>query len=218
MGNHPMDDDGLGDYRVIDLVNREFEQLKLENIDFARHLKSDVALNKKVTKLPNGRPEKAEYYNGTDLIAVIEFDFTADTENLLQRRREWLKYYKTDGTTSAAILIKDKIFDSTDLVDGEAVIEERVKARTSIVSSMKAFLSGVLMQGLGQTLPQVIATIKPFWDEYKVERDDFIELGSPDWKDDLIAVDLGTTPHTWMAIDIGGGVTIRDYMVSRLSY
>ncbi len=218
MGNHPMDDDGLGAYRVIALVNREFEQLKLENIDFARHLRADVALNKKVSKLANGRPEKAEYYDGTDLVAVIEFDFTADAENLLQRRREWLKYYKTDDTTSDPILIKDKIFDPTDLVDGETVIEERVQARTSIVSSMKAFLSGVLMQGLGMTLPQVITTIKPFWDEYKVERDDFIELGSPDWRDDLLAVDLATTPHTWMGIDVGGGVTIRDYMVSRLSY
>ena len=84
---------------------------------------------------------------------------------------------------------------------------------------MNSFLSGVLMQGLGMNMDQVIATINPFWDFYKNEREDFIDLGATTWLASMQAIDLQTTPYTWMAIPIDqNGTTVKDYIVARLSY
>ena len=169
MGHDILDDDGLGEYRIVYLINKQFQKLPLENIDFKRHMLPNIALNKKVTMLPNGRPDKAEYYNGTDLVAEIRFEFI-DSSGLMIDRKEYLYYVKQD-----------------------------------IVSSMKAFLSGILMSGLGQSLEQVVETITPFWDACKIQREHFTELGKTDWKTWLENIDLNITPYTYLAIDIGGG-------------
>lgn len=205
-------------YRILALVNEEFKGIPIENIDFARHMGGAKALNKKTTMSLNGRPEKAEYYDGADLISEIQFEFTANADNLVTDRKEWLYQYRDDGTKSDAILIKHKIYDHTDIADGAFVMKERVDSRTSIIDAVKATVSAVLMAG-GLTLDQVIATITPFWDETQVDREHFIEFGSQDWKNTLAAVDLNTTPHTYLAAVIdGNGTTVRDYMVSRLDY
>ena len=212
-------------YLIFDLVNEDFKGLPLENVDFARHLITSKALNKKTTMLANGRPSKADYYDGATKVAEIVFEFTTTSENIMTERKEWLYYYKVNGTKSDAILKKHKIFDSSDIYDGALALEERVDSRRQILSSVKAFISGVMMAG-GLTLPQVITAVKPFWDEYKQEREDFIELGTSAWKDALSALVLdatsgqtGYTPHTWLATVVEApSTTLRDYIVARLTY
>ena len=217
MDNH--DHTLFSEFLVYGLTNPEFGGFPIENIDFKRHLRKDIALTKKVKKIPNGRPEWAKYYWNGDLIAEIEFIFDTSAGNLMTRRREYLYYYRGNGEKSYPILIKDKTYDMSDLHDGNLVVMERVQARESIVSEIKAFLSGVLMQALQQPLDQVVIAIKPFWDSFKLDRDDFIELATTDWRDALLAIDLTTTPYTFLAIPIDqNGTTVRDYIVSRLSY
>jgi hypothetical protein len=209
----------FSEFRIMSLINSEFLGFPLENIDFARHLKKDIALNKKVFKDNNGRPTRSEYYNDNDLVAEIEFIFTLTSSNLVQRRQEYLRYYRDNGTKSDSILIKDRIYDFTNLVDGELAVQERIDSRHSIVASMKAFLSNILMQALIIDMDQAVITIKPFWDEYHDDIDSFVELGVYNWRDGLIAIDLASTPYTWLAVPVDGeGTTIRDYMVARISY
>lgn len=210
-------------YRVLKYVNEDFCGYPIENIDFVRHLKKDKSLNKKITMLPNGRPLKAEYFFGSELIAEIVFTFQVNSENLILKKDQHLFYHREDSTTqnpnkSDAILIKTKTFNHLDLVDGGLVLEERVSSRKYIINSMKSFLAGVLMQALQKTLTEIIPIIKPFWDEYERERIDFIELGLHDWKNELINIDLQTTPHTYLSINVAPNVTIRDYIVQCLTY
>ena len=205
-------------FKIMGLINPDFRGFPIENIDFKRHLRKDIALNKKVTMLPNGRPDKSQYYNGEDLICEIRFSF--ETENyLVTDRKEHLHQVREDGSYSEGFLIKHKIYDLTDLKDGSDAVQERIDARQEIVSSMKSFLSGVIMQALGQTIDQVIVTITPFWDETKVDRDKFIEFGTDEWKGDIANIDLATTAHTYLAIPIDqNGTTVKDYMIGRLTY
>jgi hypothetical protein len=237
LNNH--DPDSYADYRIIDLINGDFVTYPIENIDFVRHVKSGISLEKKVKMLNNGRPEKALYYYESELIAEIQFVFTTTPENLMIKREEVLYYYRKNDTKSNPILIKSKTFDLTDPYEGAKVLKERIDARVIIVENLKAFLSGVIMQATGQSLVPVINMIKPFWDECKTIREDFIELGVHDWKSYLLNIDISTTPYTFLAIPISQPaapiydedgevinqadvdkplITVRDYLVNKINY
>lgn len=205
-------------FRIMELINNDFKGLPLENIDFKHHAKRDIALNKHVVMLPNGRPDKSEYFYNGDLVAEIRFSFQ-DQNYLMTEKKLHLYYVREDGTYSEPILIKHKIYDHTDLKDGSDAVKERIDAREEIVAGMKAFLSGVLMQALNQTIDQVIITITPFWDETKANRDKFIEFGTDEWKNQITVIDLGSTPHTYLAIPINQeGTTVKDYLIGSLNY
>jgi len=208
----------LDDYKIQDYVDDNFDDLPCNLVDFKRHLRADIALNKKSNMIANGRPEYAEYYQGEELIAKIYFEFVTTPSNLMLSRTEKLTYIKRDGSEGPLITIKHKEYDHSNLLDGSAVMFEREMARKSIMESIKAFLGGVLQQALTKTLPEVVLIIKPFWDEYAVHREDFVELGDHSFKDDVAAIDLATTPHTWLAIPIAEGVTVQDYIVNSLTY
>jgi len=137
---------------------------------------------------------------------------------LITKRTEKLVYISNTGEESPEIIIKQKIYDHANLVDGELAMKEREQARKSVIQSLKTFLGGVLMQALQIPMDQVILTIKPFVDEYQSGMDGFVEYGYSNFKDDLLAIDLTNTNYTWLAIPINAnGTTVRDYMVYQLS-
>lgn len=214
------DADSLSKYRIIDLLNEDFKYLPIENIDFVRHVKADIALNKVVTKGIDGRPIKSEYFYGDIIHAEIVFSFEATDDNILISRKETLFYYKENGQKSPAILIKSKTFDPiSNPTDAELVVAERVNSRQAIVSGINGFLSGVLANALGITIPEVIVTIQPFWQEYEKDRLSFIDFGLPDWGNKLQLINLNSTVHTWLGIPVdNNGTTVRDYIVSRVLY
>lgn len=203
-------------FRIMDLVNTEFKGFPIESIDFKRHLRRDLALQKKTSMSANGRPVKSSYYHNDVLFAEIRFEFT-DYNSLMVRRKEDLYYVKTDGSYSDPILIKDKPYDLTDPVDGAVSIEERINSRKHIVSHIKAFLSGVIMQALGQSIAEVIVTIGPFWDECWPERSSFIEFGTNDWVDYMNKPET-STEYSFLAIPVAPSVTVKDYIISKIDY
>lgn len=219
VANH--DTSHLSPYRITSYINEEFLSHHIENIDFVRHARADIAFNKVVTKGIDGRPIKAEYFadNG-DIVAEIIFDFVTTQDNILVSRKEWLYYYKENGQKSDSILLKKKIFDPiSNPTDAELVVSERVKSREAIVSGINGFLSGVLAQALQITIPEVIVTIQPFWQQYEKERLLFIDFGLPNWGNALQIINLATTTHTWLGIVVdANGTTVRDYIVSRVVY
>jgi len=190
----------------------------ITEIDFKRHTKPEIALRKKTTIAPNGRPQKNSYYYNDELVATLTFEFT-DENSLMKTRKEIINYIKNDGSNGPDIVIKDKVYDHTDPDEGAECIDERIKSRKKIVGAMKAFLSGVIMQALQAPLPQVISVITPFWDDCYKERELFIEFGTSDWSTYLMGIDVQNTTYTYLSIPINAqGVTVRDYMVSRLNY
>lgn len=214
-------------YRIMDLVKDEFQGYEINSIDFKRHLKNDVALDKVVSMLPNGRPEHSIYnYNNVNF-AKIRFEIQ-DNGSLMTSRKEYLAYYKEDGTLGPEALIKSNTLDFTKEFDLSVAVDERVNARKYIVKAMKGYLSGILMQALGKSMGEIVALVTPYWDSCELERRHFEEFGSSDWKDDLVALDvsamnlaapdMSVAPYPYLSIDLGEGVTIRDWMVSKLTY
>ncbi len=214
----------LSDYRIDEHVEPTFDTHPINCIDFTLHLKPDIALNKVVTMLDNGRPGESKYYIGTELMAKICFEFV-DYNSLMVDKKLKLYYVKKDlgesgeDLFSQPVLIKHKIYDLTDAKDGSASVQERVDARGEIVSALKAHLSGVLMQSLTLSMTEVIALITPFWHECELQRTDFIEFGSSSWKDYLDAIDLATTTYTFLSQPVDSlGNKMRDYMGAKLDF
>lgn len=209
----------VDDYKVNSLIAEDFEGLPIYTIDFKRHLKPSIALNKTVEKSMDGRPIKSNYYYNGDLIAVIYFEFLTTPENLVYRRSEKLKYILNNNQEGLEISIKEKTYDLTNPADGENVIKERVDARESIISNIKYFLIGIMQANTQQNLSEIIEVIKPFWEEYETERKDFIELGDNSWVEALSLIDLATTPHVWLNYVVNDeGTTVLSYIIWRLSY
>ena len=232
----PLTDNPNGDELILaPLLDVKFRKLNYNSIDFKRHLLPTVALNKKVLKRTDGAPHKSEYYvkgvhlntdkNSTYLddedvlVAEIEFGYILGEDDKLQRRRtEYLRYRRADKWTGD-IIIKDKVFDLSDLNDFAIVIEEREQGRKSLISEIKSMLLGVL-SATNPTLStkEVIALGLPFFVFYKDAINAFTEMGDDTFRDALTATDLGTTPYSWLGVPIAPSVTLRDYMVAKLTY
>lgn len=207
------------DYKINSIISPEYEGFDIQTIDFKRHLQPSIALEKVIEKGSNGRPIKAEYFYSGAKYAEIQFTFTTDTDNLLLTRKESLYYVLPDDSLGLEIVIKNKTYDHSIAGDGEIVVKERIQTRQAIVDSSKLTVVDTLENNLSYSMAQVLAEIKPFWDDYQQERWDFIELGASDWKDAVAAIDLGTTSYTWLNEVIPNTSTnLRDYIVSQLSY
>ena len=209
----------LSNYRINDLIDEQFDDLAINLVDFKRHLQPDKTLEKYTTMGPDGRPIKAEYFYESVLHARIDFEFTKTPDNLLVSRTEKLFYIKNDDSDSPAIYIKQKTYNHGDLNDATIVVQERVKARQTVLEEIKAFTIGVLSAPpYSNTITQIITMIKPFWDEHATERSNFVELGDESFKGAIAAIDT-SVDHTWLASPFNlDGNTLQDYYVSRLTW
>lgn len=209
----------LEDYKIYDLIESEFHILPINSIDFKRHLQGNVSLMKKVIALPNGRPEKANYFWNGDIMAEIRFTITDSPFNgLMDYRKESIYYVKNDETYSEEIIKSEQSLNHLDPEDAAIALKEKRNSRESIVNKMKTFLGGVLMQVHTINLHQVALMTQDFWHLYKEDLDDFVEFGLDNWRDDMAAIDLASTPFGFLATPIdANGTTIRDYAVFSLS-
>lgn len=210
----------LDDFKIQDLVDEIFDDQPANLIDFKRHLQADKALNKIPYFNLNGRPSYAEYYYNDVLYAKRLFEFIVDpSTDLIQQRIEKLIYIKRDDSEGPEIVIKNKTYDLQVEGDRKAVKKERNDARSSIIDDIEMVIAGVLEVALSINLDDTIVLIEPFWGEYSNDIYKFINLGSETFKDALAAIDLNTTSYTWLSIPVDQqGTTVRDYMVSRLTY
>ena len=217
-----VEEEKISNYKISPYVDVNFTDSRIHLVDFKRHLKADVALTKKTYRLPNGRPDKNEYYYNSVLMAKIYFIFETNENNLLTRRTEKLVYIKNDDTDGTEIIIKDKIYDITDVSDASLVVQERVIARTYIVDSLNIFILGVLGQyHPDKTQNELIMMVLPYWNDCESDRLLFIDLGLPNWKDSLGVIDLTNLPsdRAWLGYVIdGNGTTVRDYAYNVLNY
>lgn len=209
----------ISEFKIGNLAAPDFDDSPHYAFDFKRNLRADVALDKITTKNNQGRPSKAEYFHESVKYAEIEYLFETDDVNFITRRTELLRYVLLDGTLGDPVMIKDKHYDMANASDVEAVINEREKARASIIVEIKGFISGVMQQVLGFSIPQVVANAKPFWSQYHSEITNFIDFGSEDFKAAVLSIDLNFTPYTWMGTIINEeGATVQSYIYNRLSY
>lgn len=212
------------DLEIEPILEERFKKRHFNAVDFKRHLKPPNALNKKTEMETDGRPKKAKYYRRNEdetetLVATIDYLFSLDSNTgLVKRRTEQLKYKKKNGNYTPAATIKDKFYDLTDMNELSVVIEERRQGRKFLTSEIKAMLLTVLsLANPTFSTAQVVGIGKVFFTEFKQVIDDFEQMGDESFKDDVAAINIAND-YTWLAIEIGPGVSLQDYIVDKLTY
>lgn len=203
--------------RVLDLVQETFASYHPSKIDFRRHLKTDVYLQKNVVMLPNGRPEHALYsYNG-ELIAEIDFVFETNEMNFMTRRKEILYYYKASGQKGEGYTIADDLYDASNPYHLREMMKERSESRSLIIEEIKAFLNGVLAAAYipqGCTYTQILELAGSFWSAHYVEINSWINVGSPQFSTAI----QNNVQFAFLNNEVSEGVTVRDYILQKISY
>jgi len=214
----------VSDLKIFPHIDPSFDDLHSNSLDFKRHLKGNIALNKESCMLPNGRPSCSEYYLNGVLMAKIYFTFESDEDtNLVTDRREELVYIKNDETETPKALIKHKEYDPDLLTDGILVMEERVRSRQNILEGLKTFLAGYLQAAIVQDLDYIINLIDPYWEAYDYKIGSFVRTGHSAWRDSLLADDLSAY-STWIDLPVVDGqgnpvaATVKQYMINTLTY
>lgn len=215
--------------KVLDLVDEKFKNYHPAKIDFTIHLKPNVVLNKKVTMLKNGRPEKAEYsYNGAP-ICEIRFEFQVNAQNFVTRRTEKLCYIQGNGQKGETYLIKDKIYDMTNFSDRAEIVEERSDARQYIMKEIKAVLNDVLgyyfivlpPSNEKKTPKELWKIAGDFWSAYSSDIDSWYNTATEEFKNRILADDtfdflnLIVPPAFSQEAD---AKTVRQYIINRITY
>jgi hypothetical protein len=203
--------------RVFDIIHPQFKDLHPSKIDFRRHLRSEIYLQKSVSMLPNGRPDRATYsYNGVE-ICEIKFQFETDSLNFMKRRTELLSYYKKDGERGEQFAIADDFYDMTNPYHLQIVMQERSEARAMIIEQVKAFLNGVLAQFYipqGWSYPQILQVVGEFWNKYGPPISAWISVASPQFQNLL----LDESDFEFLNLEVSPGVTVKNYVLQKTSY
>lgn len=203
--------------RVIPYVDDQFVLFHPSKIDFRRHLKQNIYLQKSITMLPNGRPQTATYsYDGVN-IAEIEFIFEANAFNFMTRRTEKLSYYKNNNTKTEQWVIADDFYDVANPYHLREMMKERSEARAMILEELKAFLNGVLAAFYipqGKTYGEILVIVGDFWSVYSNDIDSWINVGSPKFSINLTA----DTEFDFLSASVNETTTVRQYVLNKISY
>jgi hypothetical protein len=203
--------------RVLDYVQDSFLNLHPSKIDFRRHLKENIYLQKNILMLPNGRPQKALYSYNDELIAEIEFTFEVNDFNFMTRRIEKLAYYKRNDTTTDQWVIADDVYDVANPYHLREMMKERSEARSMIFEEVKAFLNGVFAAYYvpqGKSYAEILVIAGALWNKFSTDIDAWINVGSPKFSQNI----ADDTDFEVLDFQIAAGVTLRAWILDKVSY
>jgi len=204
--------------RIFDLVAFEFRDWHPSKIDFTKHLKTGLTLQKReVVMTKSGRPVKSVYYYEDTPIAEILFIFETDVLNFMTRRTERLGYYSADGDIHETWIIYDEIFDPTNTYHHRKRLEERTQARQWIIDSLRADIDKFLTIAAQQNANLIgpLATmINTFWVEYSPYLSAFINSGGTFLRTKFSE----ETKYSFLDSYVAVGVTARMYIIDKLTY
>lgn len=203
-------------YKILDLSSDGYNDKEVYDFDFTRMLKPNIILDKRLTRDITFRPQyKYSSDNGVDYVRQ-RWEFIVGTNGLVEQKNKYLAYYYHDGDLGPEFLIEKVVWDHSNPDHLDAAIKEQVLLRTQIADHLKAMILAVVaVNDPTLTTPEVVALTAPFYNELAVERENFIQLGSPEYSASIYAIDLETTPHQYLNYLVGPGVTLKDYIVSK---
>jgi len=207
----------ISNYRIAPYVDINFCDSRMHLVDFKRHLKSDIALDKKTEMNIDGRPDKSYYYYNDELMAIITFIFRKNDDDLVISRSEILNYIKNDGSLSVDILIKNRTFNANNLHDASLMYEEVSNSRKNIIDSLYLFTVGVIRNYHPEyTLLEIKNLTSNFDVTTLTLRDHFIRLGTSGFKE-WLQDSNNTSGETWLKYIVDeNGITLCEYMISVL--
>lgn len=215
--------------KIYDLIDDQFKNYHESKIDFTKHLKPNIVLNKKVTMLKNGRPQKAEYFYNNEKICQIVFEFITDVYNFISERKEKLSYVKNNEELSAEYIIKHKIYDMNNFFDKSEVVEERAEGREYIMKEIKSVLSDTLAlyyyilpaPEFKKTPQQIWSIAGTFWTEYSSDIDSWFNTATDAFKTKVQNETNFEFLNFMVPIEISKEQTIksiRNYIIDRITY
>ena len=125
-------------YRVYELVNEDFKNYHIENVNFKHHLKSDIALIKqKPTFDDRERPIEVDYKDEDGrLIARCKFEFELEPITFFPKSKKvYLAYYRENDTLGDYFLIENEQY-----IDEHKVFDELITARKNRIKKIKALV------------------------------------------------------------------------------
>lgn len=209
--------------RIRDLLHPEFVNYHPSKIDFTMHLLPNTLLVKKITMAKNGRPVVAKYYHPTtgEIVCEIKYEFIDNGSRFMIDRKEKLGYYQNNGLVPAYYTIHHRSYDFNILNEATESLAERVEARGNIIQEVKivchSFMVGMYMaqgQNVTQASTSAITLGQTFFNAFRLDIADFIEVASDKFKINIAA----DTTFTWIDGNIAPGVTLRQYIVDRVTY
>lgn len=204
--------------RILDLVAYDFKDWHPSKIDFTKHLKTGVFLQKREVQMTkNGRPIRAVYYYGDVRVAEIVFEFESDSLNFMTRRIEKLGYHSKDEDIHEYWVISDESFSATNTYQHLKRLQERTDARQWIIDSLRADIDKFLTVSVSQnpTMSGVLSQmINAFWVEYNPNLSAFINSGGTYLRTKF----MNDTTYTFLNSLVAPGVTAKMYIVDKLTY
>jgi hypothetical protein len=205
--------------RILDLVHEDFKNWHPSKIDFTKHLKEGVYLEKRdVTMLKNGRPTKAVYYWEDKKIAEIVFTFESDAQNFMTRRTESLGYYSQDEDIHDHWVISDEKYARAVPYQHQKRLSERVEARKWIIESMMADIDTLTFSAAAsspETAAYLSAAINQIMVDYSAQIDTFVKTGGTFFRASI----LNDTTHPILNTVVAPpNITMRMYIVDKLTY
>lgn len=205
--------------RIESIVDDNFLTLPPEKIDFRRHLKDGIYLNKTVTMLKNGRPSYCIYdYNYTNY-ARIRFEFAPNQFNLITNKKTWLGFYDLNGNITKEYILTNETIDLTSIYGLQKAVNERFQARSYIFDEIKSYVNAVILQVYlqqGKEYEEVLLDGGNFWRDYSAEISSWCHIGGVS-----IISDKLNNETKYVFLDFPSGfsnMTIKEWIIDRISY
>lgn len=205
--------------RISSIIDDSFSTLPIDKIDFRRHLKEGICLNKVVVMLKNGRPSYCTYeYDGTTYVR-IRFEFTHNSFNLVTNKKTWLGFYNTNGDILHEYILTDETTDLSTLYGLQKSVNERYQARSYIFDEIKSYVNAVILQVYTQQVKsyeEVLAASGNFWKDYSAEISSWCHIGGTSIISDKISTE---TKYEFLDLPSGySDMTLREWIINRITY
>ena len=205
--------------RISTIIDDTFLSLPIDKIDFRRHLKEGVYLNKNVTMLKNGRPSYCIYeFEGTQY-ARIRFEFASNAFNLVLNKKTWLGFYNANGDILHEYILTNETTDLNVLYGLQKAVSERYQARSYIFDEIKSYVNAVILQVYtqqGKSYEEVLRDGGNFWKDYNAEISSWCHIGGTNTIADKLTIEL-----RYSFLDLPSGfpnMTIRQWIIDRITY
>ena len=205
--------------RISSIIDDSFSTLPIDKIDFRRHLKEGIYLNKVVVMLKNGRPSYCTYeYDGTTYVR-IRFEFTHNSFNLVTNKKTWLGFYNANGDVLHEYILTDETTDLSTLYGLQKAVNERYQARSYIFDEIKSYVNAVILQVYtqqGKSYEEVLAAGGNFWKDYSTEISSWCHIGGTSIISDKISTE---TKYEFLDLPSGySDMTLREWIINRITY
>ena len=205
--------------RISSIIDDSFSTLPIDKIDFRRHLKEGIYLNKVVVMLKNGRPSYCTYeYDGTTYVR-IRFEFTHNSFNLVTNKKIWLGFYNANGDILHEYILTDETTDLSTLYGLQKAVNERYQARSYIFDEIKSYVNAVILQVYtqqGKSYEEVLAAGGNFWKDYSSEISSWCHIGGTSIISDKISTE---TKYEFLDLPSGySDMTLREWIINRITY